>query len=45
MALKLICVATLAAAIPLAAFNHSTGKKDSEFDKTWETTMKQGIKM
>jgi len=42
MALKLICVATLATAIPLAAFNHSAGKKESEFDKIWETTMRQG---
>ncbi|CAI6367803.1 unnamed protein product [Macrosiphum euphorbiae] len=41
MALKFICVATLATAIPLAAFNHSAGKKEFEFDKIWETTMRQ----
>jgi len=44
MALKLICVASLAIALPSTVFNLSAGKK-SEFDKIWETTMKQGIKM
>jgi len=45
MALKFIFVATLATAIPLTAFNHSAGKKESEFDNIWATTMRQGIKM
>jgi len=45
MALKLICVATFATAVPLTAFNHSAGKKESEFDNIWETTMRQGNKM
>ncbi|XP_050066744.1 uncharacterized protein LOC114126619 [Aphis gossypii] len=41
MALILIFVATLATVIPLSAFNHSATKKDSDFDKIWETSMKQ----
>jgi len=45
MALILIFVATLTTVIPLSAFNHSAAKKDSDFDKIWETSMKQGIKI
>ncbi|XP_025200066.1 uncharacterized protein LOC112597992 [Melanaphis sacchari] len=41
MSLKLICVATLATVIPMSAFNHSAAKKESEFNKFWETSMKQ----
>jgi len=44
MALNLICVATLATAVPLTALKDSAGKKESEFDNIWETTMRQGIK-
>lgn len=45
MALILIFVAILAAVIPLSAFNHSAAKKGSDFEKIWETSMKQGIKI